>query len=252
MNTNQRLVEMIASFESFRAEAYVCPGGKMTIGYGTTTHRDGTPILKGENITRDEAMARLQEDVGAVRDEVQRAVIWHAPEHVIDACASLAYNIGLGAFDGSTCLKRLNAGDLPGAAEALRWWNQATDPRTGKKRVLGGLVARRESEADLLLNGWDGTAGTTAAAIEEKKPTLTKSRTVWSVLVTAGSGLGPILVALWPEISARAQGLDTNAIGQMSGQQMLMSVLGIVGGAVFAVVLKKRDFKDGNFGSQGR
>ena len=246
-----RLVEMIASFESYRSEAYVCPGGKLTYGYGTTTRPDGSPVQRGDTITRDEAMSRLEDEVARIRDEVTRAVVWHAPDHVVDACVSLAYNIGLGAFDGSTCLKRINAGDIQGAAEALRWWQYATDPATGKKRVLGGLVARREAEADLMLNGWDGTAGTSASQIEERPPTLAKSRTVRGIAVTAASGLAPYLVLMGPELLSRLQGVDTQALGQMTGMQMLVSIVGIVGGAAYAVFAKRQDFKSGNFGSQG-
>ena len=31
---SQRLLELIASFEAFESEAYICPGGAWTIGYG--------------------------------------------------------------------------------------------------------------------------------------------------------------------------------------------------------------------------
>lgn len=59
------------------------------------------------------------------------------------AYLSLAYNIGVPAFCGSTLVRKLNAGDAAGAcAEILRW-----DKAGG--RVLAGLVNRRRAEYNL-------------------------------------------------------------------------------------------------------
>ena len=53
---------------------------------------------------------------------------------------ALAYNIGPGAFCGSTLVKRLNAEDYPGACREILRWNRAGG------RVVQGLVNRREAE----------------------------------------------------------------------------------------------------------
>ena len=98
---------------------------------------DAEPVKRGDTCTRDQAWAWLAEDVGVIRDDVIGAIAWEAPEHIVDACTCFAYNIGFPAFVGSTALKRLNAGDRAGAATALKWWNKATSPKTGQKRVLG-------------------------------------------------------------------------------------------------------------------
>jgi lysozyme len=252
-----RLVELIKGFETFSPTAYICPGGKPTIGYGTTAYPDGKPVKMGDaTITRETAEAYLVGDLCDILADVRGRIIWDPPDNVVEACASLAYNIGQEAFATSTCLKRLNdgKGNVDAAAAALQWWNKATDQRTGKKRILGGLVARRKVEADLMVNGWDGTssASATTVSIEEVKPTLTKSRTVWSVLATAGSGAGPLLILLWPEIQARVAGLDTNALGTMTPKQLMMSLAGVVGGAILAVMFKRQDLHDGQAGSQSR
>lgn len=61
------------------------------------------------------------------------------------ALVSFAYNIGLNALSGSTLLKKLNAGDIIGAADQFLRWNKAG----GKE--LKGLTDRRHAERDLFL-----------------------------------------------------------------------------------------------------
>jgi hypothetical protein len=58
---------------------------------------------------------------------------------------SLCFNIGPGAFAGSTLVKRFNAGDEPGAADAFLMWRKAGG------KVLPGLEARRAAERKLFL-----------------------------------------------------------------------------------------------------
>jgi lysozyme len=244
---SQRLLDLIASFEAFRGVAYICPGGAWTIGYGTTRYPDGKAVAKGDTCTRDDGWKWLSADVGNVREEVIKLIQWEAPEHVVDACTSLAYNIGLAAFRDSTCLKRLNGGDKDGAAAALRWWNKATSPKDGKKRVLGGLLARREVEADLLVNGWDGTAGTTAAPIEEIQPKLVKSGRVWFATGAVGSGLAVLL----PEIVTTATEHATS-LGGMSRDQLIVSAGGMVLGWLGFLWRQRMEMRNGELGSQGR
>src|SRR5262249_44588252 len=59
------------------------------------------------------------------------------------------YNIGLGAFVKSTALKRLNAGDRLGAADAIELWNKGHV--NGKLVILPGLARRRAAERALFL-----------------------------------------------------------------------------------------------------
>ncbi|MFH4317138.1 lysozyme, partial [Acinetobacter baumannii] len=76
---------------------------------------------------------------------VQALVHVSLSDRQVAALTSFAYNVGLGAFARSTLLKKLNAGDVRGAAdEFLRW------TRVGN-RTVRGLVARRRAERDLFL-----------------------------------------------------------------------------------------------------
>jgi lysozyme len=63
------------------------------------------------------------------------------------AAISLAYNIGVGAYCGSTARRRFNAGDYAGGCEALTWWNKAGG------RPVRGLILRRNREAKVCREG---------------------------------------------------------------------------------------------------
>jgi lysozyme len=63
------------------------------------------------------------------------------------AFISTAYNIGSGAFCGSSMSRLAKAGDLRGACNALLAWNKAGG------RVVKGLVNRRAAERALCLKG---------------------------------------------------------------------------------------------------
>jgi len=63
------------------------------------------------------------------------------------AATSLAYNIGVRAYERSTVAKRFSAGDWRGACDAFMAWNRA-----GGREVLG-LTKRRAKERAICLRG---------------------------------------------------------------------------------------------------
>ena len=64
-------------------------------------------------------------------------------QNQFDALVSFAYNIGEGAFLDSTALRKINAGDLAGGAEAMKLFNKSDG------QVVQGLVNRRNDEVRL-------------------------------------------------------------------------------------------------------
>jgi lysozyme len=80
---------------------------------------------------------------------VNRAVKVKLTQNQFDALVSLVYNIGPPNFNGSTLLRKLNAGDYAGAADQFLVWNKG---RVGRKLVvISGLVNRRNAERQLFL-----------------------------------------------------------------------------------------------------
>lgn len=126
----------IALHEGYRESAYIpVPGDVPTIGFGTT---DGVKL--GDRITPPMALARALTDVQRFEGAIKRCVRVPLHQYEYDAYTSLAYNIGSGAFCGSSLVRKLNAQDYEGAClEILRWDKFKGAP-------LRGLTVRRQGE----------------------------------------------------------------------------------------------------------
>lgn len=132
---------LIQAHEGLRLEAYPDPGSggePWTIGFG---HTKG--VKPGDVITEEEATTFLQQDIAWVEDCINQTVDVELTQNQFDALASFVFNLGCGAFKGSTLCRLLNAGNYAGAAEQFHRWTKAA----GKD--LPGLVKRRAHEAEL-------------------------------------------------------------------------------------------------------
>ncbi len=140
-----RAREFIQGSEGFKACAYKpTPNDVWTIGYGHTGLVDGKPITKGMVITKEKAEELYRNDFKAHSAPIKKVKVSLTGNQKI-ALASLIYNIGAGAFDNSTLLKKLNNGDYKGASDEFDKWVY----QNGKK--LKGLVNRRKREKELFL-----------------------------------------------------------------------------------------------------
>ena len=124
-----------------RVSAYWDADGKVwTIGWGATGAGIASNTVWTQKQCDDWIEARMAKDLAKIQ-----AAIPNLEPHELGACTCLAYNIGMGAFLGSTLVKRLLAGNKAGAADQfLRW-----DKSGGK--VLKGLTRRRKCERDIFL-----------------------------------------------------------------------------------------------------
>lgn len=138
-------VNAIKEHEALRLTAYLPTKDDVwTIGWGHTK-----TAKQGMVITEAQAEVLLRQDLAWVEDTIDRLVKVPLTQNQHDAVGSLIFNIGGGAFSKSTVLRKLNAGDYRGAADAFRMWNKQRDRATGKMNVLRGLTKRREQERDL-------------------------------------------------------------------------------------------------------
>jgi lysozyme len=142
MKMNEKGRALVRRFEGLRLDAYRCPAGVLTIGYGST----GPHVKTGMVITPGEAERLLDKDLARFETGVT-AMIGSVPtsEDEFSAMTSLAFNIGLGRFATSTLLKRHKLGNKIGAANAFLMWNKAGG------QILKGLMRRREAERALYL-----------------------------------------------------------------------------------------------------
>jgi len=174
-------LKLIREFEGLRLDAYVCPAGIPTIGYGTTI-LDGRPVRLGDKISKDTAeqllSAQVQKTYAKRLFELIAPVV-KFPANQQAALISWAYNVGLGAIEESTLRKRLLAGEAPGkvAAEEFPKWNK------GDGKVLPGLVRRRAAELSLFL-------GTQQAAEPAQQPGRLTPKSLFTAHLTPHITLG--------------------------------------------------------------
>ncbi len=146
MIVNQAAIDLIKEFEGFEGKAYRDPVGIWTIGYGTTKAAGvGVDPRDGMTITQDDAERYLQLAVQKFAAKIEDLIDVPVTDNQFGALVSLAYNIGPSALAKSTVMKRLNAGDYQGAADAFAMWNKAGG------KVLTGLTRRRAAERELFL-----------------------------------------------------------------------------------------------------
>lgn len=126
-------------FEGCKLKAYICPAGKLTIGYGHT----GSDVTEGMEITQDRAEELLMQDLTVASKAVNSYVTHPINQNQFDALTDFTYNCGSGNFKSSTLLKLVNAGDFAGAALEFGKWNK------GGGKVLDGLTRRRAAESAL-------------------------------------------------------------------------------------------------------
>ncbi len=139
-------ITLICSFEGLRLNAYDDGVGVWTIGYGTTIYPNGIKVKRGDTCTTEQAKAYMAHDLKKFESAVNTAVAVPINQNQFDALVSLTYNIGIKAFKNSTLLKKLNVGDVRGAATQFDVWN-----KDGGK-VVQGLVNRRAKEKALFLS----------------------------------------------------------------------------------------------------
>jgi lysozyme len=118
-----------------------------TVGFGTTTRPDGSPVQMGDTTTPARALEAALRDVQRFEGELRRCITAPVAQHEYDAVVAWAYNVGTGAACRSTLVRKLNAGDYAGAcAEFSRWtYFQGRDCRDPANRC-SGLVKRRADE----------------------------------------------------------------------------------------------------------
>lgn len=127
--------------EGTRCRAYQDQRGVWTIGSGHT----GPEVHEGLVWTESQCLAALHKDLSAAEYTVAQDVTVSLNQNEFDALTSLCFNIGRGAFASSTVLRKLNAGDREGAANAFLMWNEIDHKESDS------LTNRRKRERALFL-----------------------------------------------------------------------------------------------------
>lgn len=145
MKISDKGIELISQFEGCRLKAYKDSAGIWTIGYGTIMYPDGNKVKEGDIITHEDATTYLKYEISLKSKSVSaftsNVVL---SQNQYDALVSFAYNVGVGALQKSTLLKKVikNPNDPTIEAEFLKW------VKAGGK-IITGLKKRRQAESDL-------------------------------------------------------------------------------------------------------
>lgn len=166
MKTNQAGIDLIKKWESFESDAYVCPAGWWTVGWGHTGRgkvevlTDGTRTGKsrgvkpGMRVTRHMADVIFDLDLEYYEADVAKLLGDHpATSNEFSALVSFAFNVGPDidadtipeGLGDSRLLRLYLAGDKAGAAAEFGKWIHSNG------KPMPGLVKRRAEERALFL-----------------------------------------------------------------------------------------------------
>lgn len=137
MKTSQNGINLIKQFEGCRLDAYKCPAGVWTIGYGHTAG-----VKAGDKISAAQAEGYLRADLEKYEKKVDKYNKYNWSQNEFDALVAFAYNVG--SIDQLTANGTRSRAVI---AENMLLYNKASG------KVLAGLTRRREAEHTLFLQG---------------------------------------------------------------------------------------------------
>lgn len=143
MQASNQCLDLIKQWEGCRLSAYKDQAGVWTIGYGST----GPGIDEGTVWSQSQANLALIVRVNAIASILSSGcIVPILKQSQFDALVSLCYNIGQGAFRGSSLLKAVNLRQYPEASDLFLQWDNVHG------QVNQGLLARRQAERALFLS----------------------------------------------------------------------------------------------------
>lgn len=148
MQVSNQTLELIKSFEGCKLYAYLDVAGIPTIGWGTTEYPDGRHVDMSDTCTQEQADEWLENFTQGIADEIKPFIKVDLNENQESAILSFTYNLGTGAFKGSTLLKVINSNpNSPSITGQFMRWNKAKV--NGVLQVVSDLTTRRSKEAKL-------------------------------------------------------------------------------------------------------
>jgi GH24 family phage-related lysozyme (muramidase) len=133
-------VALIKQFEGCHLEAYKCPAGVWTIGYGTTAG-----VKQGDTITQDQAEQMLVREIDRIVERLRAVPHWNEMSaNQQSALISFAYNLGAGFYGAKgfeTISKRLREKDWRRVPETLLLYRNpgsSFEPGLKRRRIAEG------------------------------------------------------------------------------------------------------------------
>jgi lysozyme len=114
------------------------------VGYGHAIEQPGKAISEAD------AEHLLRKDLAICEDAVRQTVTVPITANEFSAMVSLCYNVGVPSFAETSVVKRLNAGNRQGAADAFLPITKV-ETADGEMKTLSVLKERRQRERALFL-----------------------------------------------------------------------------------------------------
>lgn len=142
MTISESGIVFIKHQESCRLNAYRDIGGVWTIGWGSTGN-----VHAGDTLTQEQADALFLQDLQPIVAALNKWLTWPTVRQCeFDAFCSFTFNLGIGALESSTVLKRYNyQGPVGDTSEAFLWWDEVN----GKPDEA--ILERRKREQSMFL-----------------------------------------------------------------------------------------------------
>ncbi|MBK20206.1 MAG: muraminidase [Rhodospirillaceae bacterium] len=135
---------LIKHFEGLELVPYQDSVGIWTIGYGATYGLDRKRVTKDHPVLSEEqADSLLLRDIDRFEHAVNRLVTVPIGNDQRGALISFAFNLGAGALQSATLLRRINNFEWEDVPNQFGRWVYAGG------RKLPGLIRRRAAEAEL-------------------------------------------------------------------------------------------------------
>ncbi|NEU14312.1 lysozyme [Methylobacterium sp. BTF04] len=172
--------------EGRKLKAYKDSVGIWTIGIGHTSAAGAPLVTSGLIITSAQCDAIFERDVQSYVAAVRKGLKVAVSQNAFDALVSVCYNIGPGAFAGSTFLKRINAGDTAGAYDAILMWKKPA-----------AIITRRQAEAQQFVTAYSSAMPRATTA---QKPIAVAAPVP---LVLASIVATPVIVPVAPPVTVQ-------------------------------------------------
>ena len=139
MDISPQGLQLLMGREGKRNDVYLDSVGVPTVGYGHT----GPDVHMGDTWTDVQIEEAFAKDLERFEKALNAALTVPVAQNQYDALVSWLYNVGPDWAHKATLVKKINAGDLEGAARAFDDWHippEITSRRNGEREQFKGTA----------------------------------------------------------------------------------------------------------------
>lgn len=140
-------LEFIKEQEGFRPKPYKCPGGTLTVGYGST-YIGERRVKPTDTLTKQQAEQVMLDHIHTNCSIINKKITVPLNSNQYDSLCSIVYRVGVARFINSGIPDAINTGDLNVALAKIDSFSYIR--KNYRYIPLPGLVERAKKEKQLL------------------------------------------------------------------------------------------------------